>query len=63
MSEGVERHGFGDGDMGGPCPICRGSPLDPHFIEMVEREAALPGQVMTADEFLVWLDGQAASSR
>ncbi len=55
MSEDVERLGFGDGNVGGPCAICRGDPLDPHLIEMVEREAALPGWVMTADEFLAWL--------
>lgn len=55
MSEDVERHGFGYGNVGRPCPICRGDPLDPHFIEMVEQEAALAGQAMTADAFLAWL--------
>lgn len=38
-----------------PCPICRGDPLDPEFIEMIEHAAAQPGRVMTFDEAIEWL--------
>lgn len=51
-----------DGD-GRYCPICRGDPLDPDFVAMIEQGAARPYQVMTAAEFTAWLDDQAASSR
>lgn len=63
MGEQVEHDRCGDDGDGRSCPICRGDPLDPDFVEMIERAAAQPGQVMTVDEFTVWLDAQAASSR
>ena len=45
----------GDDGMDEPCPICRGDPLDPDFIDMVEQAAAQPGRVMTFDEAIEWL--------
>lgn len=55
----------GDDGTDEPCPVCRGDPLDPDFVEMVERVAAQPGKAMTFDEAIEWLRtfDQAASSR
>jgi hypothetical protein len=56
-SEIVDQHAGRCGDDGTdePCPICRGDPLDPEFIEMIEHAAAQPGRVMTFDEAIEWL--------
>lgn len=43
------------------CPICRGEVAD-EFAERVKAVAAQPGQVMTAEEFLMWLGGLDAAS-
>lgn len=45
-----------DNDWDGrSCRICRGDPLDPDFVEMVERAAAQPGRVMSFDVAMEWL--------
>ncbi|WP_156460682.1 hypothetical protein [Sphingomonas sp. Leaf339] len=47
--------GCGDDGTDGPCSICRGEELSPDFIAMLERAAAQPGRVMTAEETVEWL--------
>lgn len=47
----------GDDGDGRSCPICRGDPLDPDFVEMIERAAAQPGKAMSFDEAIEWLRG------
>ena len=42
-----------------PCPICRGE-VSPEFVERIKAAAAQPGQVMTIDEFNVWLRASTA---
>ena len=58
----VEHGGRCDDDGRDACPICRGE-VSAEFVAMVERASAQPGLAMPKDEFLSWLDGQAASSR
>ncbi|MDB5715992.1 MAG: hypothetical protein JWO15_3389 [Sphingomonadales bacterium] len=38
----------------GDCPICRGD-VSPEFVAMIEAAADQPGEVMTADEAILWL--------
>jgi hypothetical protein len=51
----VEHDGRCDDGTDEPCPICRSEELDPDFLAMIEKAAAQPGQVMTADEAIEWL--------
>jgi hypothetical protein len=44
------------------CPICRGGEVVNEFVERVKAAAAQPGQVMTAEEFVMWLDSLGAPS-
>jgi len=37
------------------CPICRGD-VSGEFVSIIEQAAAQPGRVMTAEEFIAWLD-------
>ncbi|HUD28071.1 MAG TPA: hypothetical protein VMQ93_04305 [Novosphingobium sp.] len=53
--EQVEHDRCGDDGDGRSCPICRGDPLDPDFVEMIERAAAQPGKAMSFDEAIEWL--------
>lgn len=48
--------GCGDDHGDETCPICRGEELDPDFLARIEHAAAQPGRVMTAEEFIAWLD-------
>lgn len=58
----IEHEGrCGDGQDDG-CPICQGN-VASDFIERMKAAGAQPGEIMTIDEFMMWLDGQAASIR
>ena len=59
MDEDVEG---GCGHQEIDCPICRGE-MSPVFIERIMAMADQAGPVMTREEFLAWLDDQAASAR
>lgn len=58
MGEQVEHDRCGDDGDGRSCAICRGDPLDPDFVEVIERVAAQPGRAMTAADFTAWLRAQ-----
>lgn len=58
MVERVERC---DDDGHAECPICRDEVAD-EFVERVMAAAAQPGQVMTPEEFSVWLDSLGTGS-
>jgi hypothetical protein len=52
----VERVERCDDNGHADCPICRDEVAD-EFVKRVMAAAAQPGQVMTAEEFTMWLDG------
>ena len=53
MVERIERC---DDDGQADCPICTGE-VACDRVERVKTAAAQPGQIMTAEEFTMWLDG------
>lgn len=56
MGEDVEHDcNVDDRDGESLCPICRGDPLDPQFVDFIKRAAAQPGRRMTFDEAMRWL--------